>query len=200
MPRVQANHPLAGVNPHVAAGFAAYRRGQMPEASREYQQALQDEPDNRDALLGAAAVARNQGRSDEAARHYRKLLELQPQDIEAAAGLAAVRAGSGEAAESGLRPLAERGPDQAVPQVELANLYARQGRWTEAQAAYFRAHVADPANPDIAYNLAVSLERLEQRGPAADYYRRALALAQKQPARFDPAVAQARLAALSGAP
>ena len=67
-----------------------------------------------------------------------------------------------------------------------------QGRWPDAQTAFFDAVSNEPTNADYAYNLAVSLDQLGQAGPAAAYYQRALDLATAS-ALFNPGVAQARL-------
>jgi len=67
-----------------------------------------------------------------------------------------------------------------------------QGRWAEAQQHYFKAFAADPDNADFAYNLAVSLDHLRQSGLALEYYRRALALAEKRGASFELAAARSR--------
>jgi Flp pilus assembly protein TadD len=72
-------------------------------------------------------------------------------------------------------------------------LYARQGRWPEAQQSYFRAFSTAPTNPDYAFNLAVGLDRLNQGRLAQSYYQRALALAQTAPAGFDPNAVRKRL-------
>jgi tetratricopeptide (TPR) repeat protein len=65
---------------------------------------------------------------------------------------------------------------------------------TEAQQSYFRAYTAEPDNPDILYNLAISLEHMRQNKLAAQYYSQAIAAAQNRPAGFDKAQAAARLA------
>jgi tetratricopeptide (TPR) repeat protein len=79
----------------------------------------------------------------------------------------------------------------------LGNQYAQQSRWSEAQAAYFKAYSIDPQNADYAFNLAVSLDQLRQRKPALEYYQRALALADKRAASFDSAQARSRVQELS---
>ena len=97
------------------------------------------------------------------------------------------------AAESRLKNLSADQPELAAPHFSLGNLYARHGRWNEAQQAYFRAYSAEPDNPDILYNLAISLEHLRQNKLAAQYYSQAIAAAQTRPAGFDRAQATARL-------
>ena len=67
----------------------------------------------------------------------------------------------------------------------LGNQFAAQGRWAEAQQAYFQAYASDPEHADFAYNLAISLDRMHQTKPALEFYRRALALAESRPVSFD---------------
>jgi cytochrome c-type biogenesis protein CcmH/NrfG len=74
----------------------------------------------------------------------------------------------------------------------LGNLYAQQGRWPDAQQAYFRAYGAAPDNPDYAYNLAVGLDRLNQP-KLASTTTSALALAQDKAVGFDRNALRKRL-------
>ena len=86
--------------------------------------------------------------------------------------------------------------EAAGTQLALGDTFATQQRWAEAQQAYFQAHGLAPDNPDIAYNLAVALDHLGQRRPAASFYRQALRLAERQPARFPRHLCETRLHAL----
>ena len=89
-------------------------------------------------------------------------------------------------------------PEASFLHFTLGNQYAQQGRWAEAQQAYFRAYAGDPENPDFAYNLAVSLDQLHQTKLALEYYRRALALAAKAHRRLRlPTAARTRVQQLS---
>jgi len=194
-----ASRPAPRVHPNVAAGYAAYQAGKFDVARGEYQAALREEPGNRDALLGLAALDMREQRYESADAIYRQLLRTDPRDPYAHAGLLALR-GQGidpVTAESRVKTLLAAEPDSAVLHFTLGNQYAQQARWAEAQQAYFKAVVAEPENADYAYNLAVSLEHLRQAGPALDYYRRALALSERGKASFDRAAAQARVQQLA---
>ena len=79
----------------------------------------------------------------------------------------------------------------------LGNLYAQQGRWSDAQQVYFRAVGAAPDNPDYVYNLAIGLDRLNQGKLALGYYQRALALAQDKAVGFDRNALRKRMHELS---
>lgn len=186
------------VNPALLRGYEAFQRGDLDLALSEYEKARKSDPRNADALHGLAAVAIRQGRADDAESLYRQILDADPQDSVALAALissARSRVDPG-AAESKLKSISAAQPDLAAPHFALANLYAAQGRWSDAQQAYFRAYGADPENPDILYNLAISLEHLRQNKLAAQYYTLAIAAARTRPAGFDPAQAAARLATL----
>jgi uncharacterized protein HemY len=130
-----------------------------------------------------------------AASHYRKVLDIDPRNGTALAGLASLADyAQPEGLESVLRANITADPKSPQLQYTLGNLYASQSRWNEAQAAYFEAHRLDPANADILYNLAVSLDHLRQPRVAADYYRRALDAAGGAPTQFDPGPVARRLA------
>jgi len=188
------SRPAPQVHPRVASAYAAYQAGNLEAARGDYQQALREEPANRDALLGLAAVETRAQRYEIAADIYGRLLQADPRDPHAHAGLLALRGQAGDpaAVESRLKTLLAADPEAGVLHFALGNHYVQQRRWADAQQSYVRAAASDPENPDYAYNLAVSLEHLRQPGPALDYYRRALALAQKRNASFDASAVRER--------
>ena len=189
-----SSRPAPQVHPRVAAAYAAYQAGNLEGARNGYQQALREEPANRDALLGLAAVETRAQRYEIAADIYGRLLQADPRDPHAHAGLLALRGQAADpaAVESRLKTLLAADPEAGVLHFALGNHYVRQRRWADAQQSYFRAAASDPDNPDYAYNLAVSLEHLRQPGPALDYYRRALSLAHGRNASFDPSAVRER--------
>jgi tetratricopeptide (TPR) repeat protein len=197
---ISTKRPAARIDPHVAAGYAAYQAGDLTAAREAYRRALGDDPLNRDALLGMAAVETREGRYATADALYRRLIEVDPRDAHAQAGLLALRGDQTDpvAAESRVKTLLGEDPGANVLYFTLGNEYARQGRWGEAQQAYFKAYSEDADNPDFAYNLAVSLDHLSKPGLALEYYRRALALAAKRSASFDQSSAQKRVKELGG--
>ncbi|MCM2287620.1 MAG: tetratricopeptide repeat protein, partial [Sulfuritalea sp.] len=136
------------INPALLRGFDAFNRGDFALAQVEYERALKSDPRNTDALHGLAAIALRQGRNDQADLLYRRIVEADPQDAVATAALINSRGQiDPNAAESRLKSLVAAQPELAAPHFSLGNLYARHGRWSEAQQAYFRAYGAEPDNP-----------------------------------------------------
>jgi tetratricopeptide (TPR) repeat protein len=195
------------VDPNVDRAYAAYQQGSLDQAEVLYRQTLAADPMQRDALLGLANITARNGNSTEALDLYSRLLARNPSDPIARAGLMELLpAGSPSEQEAELRRLLNDHPDIAALSYAYGNFLASNQRWSEAQQAYFRAlqlAKSDAAlnglvNPDYAFNLAVSLEHLNQSEPAQNYYREALGYSANHPAGFDLTAVRSRLANLVG--
>jgi tetratricopeptide (TPR) repeat protein len=187
------------IHPQVATGYAAYQADDLAKARSDYQQVLREEPANRDALLGLAAVEMRAQRFDAADGYYQRVLQGDPRDAYAQAGMVALRGQQLDPVqvESRVKSLLAADRNSTVLNFTLGNQYAQQGRWPEAQQAYFKAFATDPNNPDFAFNLAVSLDQLRQPTLALEYYRRALTLAEKRSPAFALESARTRVQQLS---
>jgi len=187
------------VHPKVAAGYAAYGAGDLNGARSAYEEALREEPANRDALLGFAALEVRSRRYESAEALYLRALQIDPRDGDTQAALIALRSGRSDplVTESRVKSLIAAEPAAHALHFTLGNQLAAQNRWAEAQQEYFKAYVADPDNADFAYNLAVSLDHLHQRRQALEYYERAIGLGEKRGAGFDLSSARARAAQLA---
>lgn len=175
------------------SAFAAFQRGELDRARSEYQQVLGRETNNRDALLGLAAIDVRTRDYETAELRYLKLLELDPRDVHAHAALISLHGNVDPVQlESRIKNLIAVQPDATHLYFTLGNQYAAQSRWAEAQDAYFKAYSAEPENADFAFNLAVSLDHLRQGRLAGEYYRRAVSVSGTRVVGFDRKQAEAR--------
>ncbi|GJM11938.1 MAG: hypothetical protein DHS20C12_03410 [Pseudohongiella sp.] len=195
------------VDPNLDRAYAAYQQGALDQAEVLYRQTLANDPRQRDALIGLASIAARNGDSTEALDLYSRLLSRNPSDPIARAGLMdLLPAGSSSEQEAEFKRLLIEYPAVAALSYAHGNFLASNQRWNEAQQAYFRAlqlaktdaAVSGSVNPDYAFNLAVSLEHLNQREPALNYYREALEFSENHPAGFDLNSVRARLANMVG--
>ncbi|HLB13850.1 MAG TPA: tetratricopeptide repeat protein, partial [Burkholderiales bacterium] len=197
-PSIKVSRVEPRVEPGLERAWQALASGNLAQAREEYLRVLAANPLDRDALLGLATIdARNQDYESAEARYFR-VLELDPRDPYAQAGIIALRGQADPVqAESRLKNLLVQYPDSTQLHYALGNLYAVQARWSDAQAAYFKAFSGDPENADYAYNLAVSLDQLHQPKLALEYYQRALVLAGKRAVGFNSAQVEARIRELT---
>jgi len=198
--RISTVHGGKAVNPKIQEAYGAYQAADYWRAEQLYREVLDRQPDQRDAMLGLAAIDQQRGDRAGAAELYSRLLRLNPNDAYAQAAWTALRSEQpGVADESDLKLLLQQDPQSAHVHYLLGNVYARQARWPEAQQAYFDAYKQDPSNTDYVYNLAVSLDHLEARAAALNYYRMVLDMADRQPVNFAKDQVLGRIQALSDA-
>jgi Tfp pilus assembly protein PilF len=194
--RTKAIQPF--VPGQVQEAYDAYQHRDYNRAETLYRIALNRYPGNRDALRGIAALEWRRGDLDTAAATYNRLLQMDPEDATARAGLLALQKDKNPVNdESSIKLLLQREPESVTLRSALGDIYARQQRWPEAQQSYFDAFARDKLNPDLAYNLAVSLDHIGEHKSALDYYRKAVELSGKSPARFAAADVQSRIQALA---
>jgi len=190
------NKQVTLVGKNLSRGYTALQNGNNKTAKRSYQQALQQDKNNRDALLGLAALAIRSNNILQAQKYYQHILRNYPQDIHAQVGLIN-SFGNAPNNETQLKLLLRQAPKAAYIHFSLGNLYANQGRWSLAQQAYFDAMRYDNKNADYAYNLAISLDQINQPKAALTYYQKTLNLMKNKPISFDPKTVQKRIATLT---
>ena len=195
IPTVQKNLTEKITN-ELSSAYKNFHQGNEKSAYENYRQVLQQDPNNRDALLGFAALAVRHGNLALARQYYQQVLQSNPQDPHAQVGLINTLNYQSTSSESQLKLLLANSPHSAYIHFSLGNLYANQGRWAQAQQAYFDAYRYDSSQADYAYNLAISLDQLNQTGAALNYYQQALRLALNQPVNFNQATVQRRVQTL----
>lgn len=197
--RITRNQPH--VSPLLEQGYSALQQGNLPQAQQAYERMLATDPKSADAMYGLAAIALQHQQSGLAEDYYLRILESDPRDPYAHAGLAGLRGRAGSSnAESRLKSLIADQPGVAPLHFALGNLYAQDQRWRDAQQSFFLAYQNDNSNPDITYNLAVSLDQLHQNKLAAQYYAEALRLTTTQAGAFNREQVQQRLRELQAVP
>jgi Flp pilus assembly protein TadD len=189
----------SSIDRHVLAGYQALGSGNTEKAQSEYLAALALDPNNVDALMGSATAAARDGRSGMAAAAYAKVLKLEPGNPDATAATAMLRSGGAPntSSESHLKVLIAGGDgNRPGLHAALAGVYAADARWTEAAQEYFTALGKDPGNPDLAFNLAASLDQNRNTAMALTYYRQALEFARQRPAQLDLHAVEQRIGQL----
>ncbi len=190
--RITRNAPV--VPQDVADGYAAFQAGEFDRARLAYERALRADPRNPDALHGLAALAQRNNDEARARQLMRRIAEVDPSDT--AARVALSDHSDPATQEARLLDIAAAQPKSSAAALALGSLYASQGRWREAQQAWFNAYTLAPEQPDNAYNLAVSLDQLRQPRLALQYYREALTLRDRHAASFDAEAVAVRIQAL----
>lgn len=172
--RTKKSDPIHGL---LNAAYTEFNQANYQKSEELYNKVIQREPKNRDALLGLSAIAIKQQRYEFARQKYQFLLRLNPRDSIATAGISSIkRMSDTQLNESQLKFMLKQQPDAAHLYFALGNLYSAQYKWPEAQSAYFSAWSAENKNADYAYNLAVSLDHLDKKNQALDFYQLSLKL------------------------
>jgi Tfp pilus assembly protein PilF len=189
------------VPPALQRAYHAYRAQRYQQAEQLYGEVLHRYPSNRDALLGLAAVALHLGDRQRAHDYYARLLDYDPADKAALIGLQGL-SGDTHSLEEGskLKYWLQSDPDNAQLHFALGNRYAAVGQWQEAQQAYFDAFRLQQNSAEYAFNLAVSLDQLNQRDQALAYYRQARNLAVSGGALFSVEQLEQRIRQLAALP
>lgn len=169
----------------IQRAYIAFNKSEFSKSQALYEQAIQAEASNRDALLGLAAIATKQKNFELARQKYLYLLKLNPRDTIATAGLSSIKNNISPLLNiSQLKFMIKNQPDASHLYFALGSLYARQQQWAEAQSAYFNAWTGTSKNADYAYNLAVSLDHLNKPSNALQYYQISLQLKKAGGANF----------------
>lgn len=179
--------PPASIEPDLLLeGYSALSDGNLELAEQKYLAVLAKRPHEKDALLGMAVIAHRKMQIERATDFYRQVLREDMGNAPAAAGLVSLLSQADpQAAESQLKELIDIKPNAPEFHNALGSALARQQRWGEAQQAFFRAFKLEPANALYAYNMAVSLDRLQQSAAALSYYDKALKLAKPDDQTID---------------
>jgi len=180
--------------------YTAFHNEDYRKSESLYLKVKVREANNRDALLGLAAIGIKEKRFEYARQKYQYLLKLNPRDSLAIAGMSSIESKvDPQLNESQLKFMLKQQPDSAHLYFALGSQYSSQNKWAEAQSAFFSAWSAENKNADYAYNLAVSLDHLDKKKQALDFYQLSLKLKQASDGNFSNASTEQRIKALKKA-
>ncbi|MBF0368698.1 MAG: tetratricopeptide repeat protein [Magnetococcales bacterium] len=194
--RIVRHAPKADYFKILTEAHSAWTRGELTRANTLYDQVLAQKPNNRDALLGKAALAVHFGKYDIARAYYVGILDLIPGDHIALAGLASLP-GESTNREVQIRHRLRGNPDSPHLNFILGSMLASRSQWHEAQQHFFKAYSGHPDQADYAFNLAVSLEQMDQITAAQHYYEIALEKAELLGSGFDTQALRTHLSILA---
>ncbi|MDH5764577.1 MAG: tetratricopeptide repeat protein, partial [Gammaproteobacteria bacterium] len=173
------------IESNIVKAYDLFQIGKYSKSRDMYEQVIISEPDNRDALLGLAAIAIKNKDIELASDIYKVILYLNPKDSIAHSGLTGlVNNNSDSHDESRLKLLIKQQPSAGHLYFSLATIYAGQKKWADAQKEFFNAWSRDRVNPDYAFNLAISLDHLNKQNEAKEFYRLSLDLASERESNF----------------
>ncbi|HEY9050681.1 MAG TPA: hypothetical protein VIQ03_03995 [Gammaproteobacteria bacterium] len=180
--------------------YQAFNDADYVTSRQLYETVLEKEKNNKDAMLGVAAVAVKEQRLEYAKQKYLQLLYLDPKDSYAKAGLTAVESQQNTTLnESQLKMMLREQSDVPHLHFALGSLYASQEKWPDAQAEFFSAWSSDNQNPDYAFNLAVSLDHMDKTRQAIELYELSVKLLDAGNGNFSKDDVQNRIMVLKNA-
>lgn len=183
------------VTTELERAYEALMAGNNEIAIRIYQEILQRNPSNEEALFGLAASYHRSGQIENARPLYGRLLAQNPNHREALNNFLMLVAN--ESPRDALQELAKleaRNPAYSPIPAQMAILYDRLGEPEIARSKMLRAIEISPENWVYKYNLAIMLDRQGAYADAAAIYRELIkASLQGEKMPMDMKALQARL-------
>jgi tetratricopeptide (TPR) repeat protein len=152
-------------------GFAFLQTGKQAEALRDFNRALDLNPNDADAYLGRAVVSSRMGKHAAALTDLDRAIETDARYAEAHAKRCFVKMMLNRPADAvfDCERAVALDPRHRDAHTNLGVVYAAMGRAADAEASYRRALAIDPDNADANYNLGVLLVVTGRAGSARTY-------------------------------
>jgi tetratricopeptide (TPR) repeat protein len=152
--------------------YEALQVGQYESAIKYYNEALEQNPNNKKALFGVATAYHMSKDYEKAKEAYLKIINMDPNYWPAVNNyIILVTEENPEKSIGRLEELYTRNPDFAAIPAQLGNLYYKKGNAQKAVEYYVSAVRLDPKNVEYRYNLALILEKTSRKEDAAQLYR-----------------------------
>ena len=157
-------------------GAAFTQAGYYDQAIREFNLALETDPDYAEAHYNLGTLYLNQGKADEARRHLERALELRHEYPDALnnLGLLAAKAADSAQAIRYFQQAIDQRPDYALAYYNLGSVYRREQRFSEAKQALDRAVALAPDDPEVNYGAGMLYAQLNDSDRALKYWQHAL--------------------------
>ncbi len=195
---IQKTQKTDPVGEKLETAWLAYKNTRYGEAAILYKSVLLLEENNRDALLGLAAIAVIDKNYQAAKNIYLALLEQDPRDPFAIAALASLSDKEFSLADKEfLLSALQKNPNAHQLNFALGNIYAQQNNWKSAQQYYFNAWQHNNENADYIFNLAVSMDQLGKQKQALRFYEDSLLMSKNKQVGFSRTAVKKRISELS---
>ena len=184
---------------YARAGAASYAQGNFEASVKEFEQALEKNPNDPRALNNLAQVLVRIGRAKEAITYFDRAIALKPSEWEPHFNLANAYSALGQwnRAIAEYRVADGLFPDDYVTLYNLGLALHKGGEEEAAVATFQRAIALAPEEPTFHLSLGISYERLNRITEAAQAYETFIKTAPSHP---DAEKVRVRVAALRGQP
>jgi tetratricopeptide (TPR) repeat protein len=162
-------------------GNGCLTKGAWAQAAIHYEQLLELQPHNPEALSQLGLALFGLGRYEEAERYHRQSLEINPMSASTLCNLAMVLQGDPPEAEKYLRQALRLNPKYADARSQLGLSLAFAGRLREAKGAFQKALKVDPRHAEALLGLGQIARREGYFAEAESFIKRALKVEPKLP-------------------
>jgi tetratricopeptide (TPR) repeat protein len=162
-------------------GDSCLTQGAWAQAAVHYEQLLELQPNNPEALAQLGLALFGLGRYEEAERYYRQSLEINPMSASTLCNLATVLQGDPPQAEKYLRQALKLNPKYADARSKLGLSLAFAGRLREAKGAFQKALKVDPRHAEALLGLGQIARTEGHFAEAESFVKRALKVEPKLP-------------------
>jgi len=122
------------------------KSGMLDNALKEYEKALEIQPDNARVQAALGDYYQEKGETDKAEKAYKRAIEIRPQYVKAHESLARTyeKKGEGEKATEAIKKAVKISPKNSERQVKLGKGLLEAGKTEEAKTAFKQAIEIDP--------------------------------------------------------
>ncbi|MBV8274143.1 MAG: tetratricopeptide repeat protein [Verrucomicrobia bacterium] len=161
---------------HYDLGFVFLQKGQVDEAIRRFQKALEINPNFKEAHSNLGVALGQKGQVDEAVAQFQKALELGPEYARGHYnfGYTLLQKGQLDEAVAQFQKALEINPNYVEAHTNLGLALLQKGQVDDAVAQFQKAAEIDPNSFMTHYNFGVALVKKRQLNDAVGQYQRAL--------------------------